>query len=169
MNPTRKRRLWWVLAVLVAAAAATTLVTLALQRNVAYLYTPGEVLRGEAGAKVANGDSVFRLGGMVAAGSFRRAEGSMEAQFRVTDGDAEMPVRYTGILPDLFREKQAVVATGRMRDGVFVAEQVLAKHDETYVPKEVADKMGLAHKKHGVADDAPKSGAADGAYPKGGN
>lgn len=154
MNPTRKRRLWLVLALLVAAAAATSLVTLALQRNVAYLYTPSEILSGDAGAKVAAGDSVFRLGGMVSADSFQRDDGSMEARFKVTDGDAEMAVRYTGILPDLFREKQAVVATGRMDGNVFVAEQVLAKHDETYVPKEVADKMGLAHKKHNVADPA---------------
>jgi cytochrome c-type biogenesis protein CcmE len=150
MNPTRKRRLWLVIAVLTAAVAATALVTMALQRNVAYLYTPGEVIRGDAGAKVVAGDAVFRLGGMVSANSFERDEGSMEARFKVTDGDAELPVRYTGILPDLFREKQAVVATGRMDGQVFVAEQVLAKHDETYVPKEVADKMGLAHKKHNV-------------------
>ena len=160
MNPTRKRRLWLVLALLIAAAAATSLVTLALQRNVAYLYTPSEILSGNAGAKVAAGDAVFRLGGMVSANSFQRDDGSMEARFKVTDGDAEMAVRYTGILPDLFREKQAVVATGRMDGQVFVAEQVLAKHDETYVPKEVADKMGLAHKKHNVVDPAalpPKS------------
>jgi cytochrome c-type biogenesis protein CcmE len=150
MNPSRKRRLWLVLAVLAAAGVAVTLVTLALQRNVAYLYTPREVINGDAGAKVVAGDAVFRLGGMVAAGSFQRAQGSMEAHFRVTDGDAELPVVYTGILPDLFREKQAVVATGRMHGQVFVAEQVLAKHDETYVPKEVADKMGMAHKKHNV-------------------
>ena len=166
MNPARKRRLWFVLAVLAAGAAATALVTMALQRNVAYLYTPAEVLRGDAGARVVAGDAVFRLGGMVEAGSFQRDEGSMEARFRVTDGDAQLPVRYTGILPDLFREKQAVVATGRMQDGVFVAEQVLAKHDETYVPKEVADKMGLAHRKHGVvmpANGMPANGVpADG-------
>jgi len=148
MNPTRKRRLWLVLAVVAAAAIATSLIAMALQRNVAYLYTPVEVLRGEAGEHAR-----FRLGGMVAAGSFKRAEGSMEARFEVDDGDAQLPVSYTGILPDLFREKQAVVATGRMRDGVFVAEQVLAKHDETYMPKEVADKMGAAHTKHDV--DAP--------------
>ena len=160
MNPTRKRRLWLVLALLVAAAAATSLVTLALQRNVAYLYTPSEILSGDAGAKVAGGDTVFRLGGMVSADSFQRDDGSMEARFKVTDGDAEMAVRYTGILPDLFREKQAVVATGRMDGQVFVAEQVLAKHDETYVPKEVADKMGLAHKKHNVADPAATLPAA---------
>ncbi len=170
MNPTRKRRLWFVILVLAAASLAAVLVTMALQRNVAYLYTPGEVLRGDAGTKVVSGDTVFRLGGMVSAGSFKRAEGSMEASFRVTDGDAELPVRYTGILPDLFREKQAVVATGRMQGDTFVAEQVLAKHDETYVPKEVADKMGLAHKKHGVVEPAASGdkatpGAAPGNAP----
>jgi len=148
MNPIRKRRLWLVLALVLAAGIATTLVALALQRNVAYLYTPSEVLKGEAG-----GHARFRLGGMVAAGSFKRAEGSMEAHFAVDDGDATLPVMYTGILPDLFREKQAVIATGRMQGGTFVAEQVLAKHDETYMPKEVADKMGMAHQKHGVKAD----------------
>ena len=150
MNPTRKRRLWLVLAVVAAAAIATTLIAMALQRNVAYLYTPNEVLTGKAGENVSNGQARFRLGGMVAAGSFKRAQGSMEAHFAVDDGDATLPVVYTGILPDLFREKQAVIATGRMRGGVFVAEEVLAKHDETYMPKEVADKMGVAHKKHDV-------------------
>ncbi|RZA26063.1 MAG: cytochrome c biogenesis protein CcmE [Lysobacteraceae bacterium] len=129
----------------VAAAIATTLVVMALQRNVAYLYTPVEVLRGETGAH-----SRFRLGGMVEKGSFKREPGSMESHFRVTDGDAQLPVVYARILPDLFREGQAVVATGTMKDGVFVAEDVLAKHDETYMPKEVADKMGVAHKKHDV-------------------
>ena len=128
-----------------AATAATALVAMALQRNVAYLYTPSEVLKGEAGDHAR-----FRLGGMVRAGSFKRAPGSMEAHFAVDDGDAMLPVVYTGILPDLFREKQAVIATGHMRGGVFVADEVLAKHDETYMPKEVADKMGAAHMKHGV-------------------
>jgi cytochrome c-type biogenesis protein CcmE len=149
MNPTRKRRLWLVLALVVAAGIATALVALALQRNVAYLYTPSEVLKGEAGA-----NARFRLGGMVAANSFQRASGSMEAHFVVDDGDARLPVVYTGILPDLFREKQAVIATGRMRGGTFVAEEVLAKHDETYMPKEVADKMGAAHRKHAVNEHA---------------
>ncbi|MCA1715226.1 MAG: cytochrome c maturation protein CcmE, partial [Gammaproteobacteria bacterium] len=83
----------------------------------------------------------------------------MQARFRVDDGDATLPVVYTGILPDLFREKQAVIATGRMQGGIFVAEQVLAKHDETYMPKEVADKMGVAHKKHDVQTPADKAGA----------
>ena len=145
MNPVRRRRLLLVLLLVAATAIATALVAFALQRNVAYLYTPAEVLRGEAGEHAR-----FRLGGMVEKGSFARAPGSMEVHFRVTDGDAQLPVMYDKILPDLFREGQAVVATGTMRDGVFVAENILAKHDETYMPKEVADKMGQAHKKHDV-------------------
>jgi len=156
MHPARKRRLLLILALLLAAGVAATLVAFALQRNVAYLYTPSEVLGGGAGEAVASGQARFRLGGMGQAGSCERAPGSMEARFRVDDGDATLPVVYAGILPDLFREKQAVVATGRMRDGVFVAEEVLAKHDETYMPKEVADKMGKAHAKHDVpAGKAP--------------
>ena len=156
MNPTRRRRLWLVLALVVAASLVAVLVTAALQRNVAYLFTPAEVLDGRAGADVASGATRFRLGGMVAKDSFQRPPGSMEARFQVSDGDALLPVVYTGILPDLFRENQSVVATGRMRaDGTFVADEVLAKHDETYVPKEVADKMGLAHEKHNVEVPAP--------------
>ncbi|KOR42500.1 cytochrome C biogenesis protein CcmE [Xanthomonas oryzae] len=154
MNPQRRRRLWWVLALLLAGGLATTLVAMALQRNVAYLYTPSEVLRGDAGEH-----SRFRLGGMVEKGSFQRASGALEAHFRVTDGDAQLPVSYDRILPDLFREGQAVVATGRMQSGVFVAEDVLAKHDETYMPKEVADKMGSAHRKHAVPAAANQGGA----------
>ena len=153
MNPVRRRRLLLVALLVLASGAVTALVAMALQRNVAYLYTPAEVLRGEAGERAR-----FRLGGMVEKGSFRREAGSLESHFRVTDGDAQLPVVYTGILPDLFREGQAVVATGRMQDGVFVADTVLAKHDETYMPKEVADKMGIAHRKHDVqvpAEDTP--------------
>ncbi len=150
MNPVRRRRLLWVLLLLAAAGIAATLVAMALQRNATYLYTPAEVLRGEAGERAR-----FRLGGMVEKGSFRRASGSLEAHFRVTDGDAQLPVVYSGILPDLFRENQAVIATGSLRNGTFVATEVLAKHDENYMPKEVADKMGMAHQKHGVpAEDA---------------
>jgi cytochrome c-type biogenesis protein CcmE len=145
MNPVRRRRLLWVLLLVVAAGIATTLVVFALQRNVAYLYTPAEVLRGETGERAR-----FRLGGMVEKGSFQRTPGSLEVHFKVTDGDALLPVVYHRILPDLFREGQAVVATGTMKDGVFVAEDVLAKHDENYMPKEVADKMGMAHQKHDV-------------------
>lgn len=155
MNPVRRRRLLWVLLLVVAAGISAALIAMALQRNVAYLYTPAEVLRGEAGEHAR-----FRLGGMVEKGSFKRESGSLEAHFRVTDGDAQLPVVYDRILPDLFREGQAVIATGSMKGGVFVAEDVLAKHDETYMPKEVADKMGKAHQKHDVPD-VPATGSAN--------
>ena len=145
MNPTRRNRLLWIAALVAATGIAAAMIAYAIQRNVTYLFTPSEVLRGETATHAR-----FRLGGMVAANSFQRAQGSLEAHFRVTDGDADMPVVYTGILPDLFREKQAVIATGRMEGDHFVAEEVLAKHDETYMPKEVADKMGAAHRKHDV-------------------
>lgn len=149
MNPVRRRRLWLLLLLLGAAALTTSLVAMALQRNVAYLYTPSEVLAGETGERAR-----FRLGGMVEKGSFLREPGSLEASFRVTDGDAQLLVVYDRILPDLFREGQAVVAIGAMRDGVFVADDVLARHDETYMPRELAEKMGLAHRKHLVPMDA---------------
>ena len=154
MNAVRRRRIWFVVALLAAASLAAVLIALALQRNIAYLYTPNEVLSGTAGEAVSSGQARFRLGGMVESGSFRREEGSLQSHFRVTDGDAQLDVVYDRILPDLFREGQAVVASGRMQEGRFVADDVLAKHDETYVPKEVADKMGLAHSKHDV-DVAP--------------
>lgn len=157
MNPTRRRRLLLVLILVIAAGIATALVSLALQRNLAYLYTPSEVLRGEAGDHAR-----FRLGGMVEKGSFKRASGSLEAHFKVTDGDGELTVRFDHILPDLFREGQAVVATGRMENGVFVADEVLAKHDATYMPKELADKMGAAHKKHHVEAPAAATPAGNG-------
>jgi cytochrome c-type biogenesis protein CcmE len=96
MNPTRKRRLWMILALVVAAGIAATLVALALQRNVAYLYTPAEVLGGKAGEGVVAGDAKFRLGGMVAEHSVKRDDGSMQVHFSVTDGDAQLPVTYTG-------------------------------------------------------------------------
>ena len=155
MSPTQRKRLLLVLLVVAVAGIATALVATALQRNIAYLYTPAEVKAG----KVAP-DARFRLGGMVEKGSFKRAPGSLEAHFLVTDGDAQLPVVYDKILPDLFREGQAVVATGSMKDGVFVAEDVLAKHDETYMPKEVADKMAAAHKKHDVPA-APAEGTTN--------
>lgn len=150
MRPVQRRRMVWVLLILLASGLATTLVAFALQRNIAYLYTPAEVLRGDAGTQAR-----FRLGGMVVKGSFERAVGSLDAHFVVTDGDAMLPVTTARILPDMFAEGTAVVASGRMQDGRFIADEVLAKHDENYVPKEVADKMGQAHTKHDVVVPAP--------------
>ncbi|WP_290889647.1 cytochrome c maturation protein CcmE [Arenimonas sp.] len=153
MNPIRKRRLLLILALLAASGVAATLVTLALRENITYLYTPSQVYAGEAADQ-----AVFRLGGMVAKDTLKREEGTLKVQFGVTDGDAIMTAHYEGILPDLFRENQAVVATGRREGDVFIATQVLAKHDEQYMPKEVADAMGKAHEKHKV--ETPPAGEA---------
>lgn len=158
MNPIRKRRLWLVLGLVAASGVSAALVALALRENITYLYTPSQVFAGEAADQ-----AVFRLGGMVAGDSLRREEGTLKVQFGVTDGDAVMTAHYEGILPDLFRENQAVIATGRREGDVFIATQVLAKHDEQYMPREVAEAMGKAHRKHSVpaAGDAP---ATDGGY-----
>ncbi|WP_262072326.1 MULTISPECIES: cytochrome c maturation protein CcmE [unclassified Stenotrophomonas] len=152
MTPSQRRRMVWVLLLLLASGLATTLVAFALQRNIAYLYTPSEVLRGDVDAQ-----SRFRLGGMVVKGSFERASGSLDAHFVVTDGDAVLPVTTSRILPDMFREGTAVVASGRLKDGRFIADEVLAKHDENYIPKEVADKMGQAHTRHDVTMPAAET------------
>lgn len=152
MNPTRKRRLVVLSLILGAVGIAATLTVLALQQNITYLFTPVEVLAGKVPA-----DARFRLGGMVKAGSIQRASDSLKTGFTVTDGDADMAVEYTGILPDLFREKQSVIATGKMDNGRFVATEVLAKHDENYVPRDVAEAMAKAHKKHTVPEAAAEA------------
>jgi cytochrome c-type biogenesis protein CcmE len=136
MNPTRKRRLLLVVAILAAAAIAGVLVTLALQENLTYLHSPSEVRADKVPA-----DARFRLGGVVCEGSVRRSEGTLEVRFAVTDRVRQVPVRYHGILPDMFKEGTSVIATGRLRDGTFEAEDVLAKHDEAYMPREVQQAM----------------------------
>jgi cytochrome c-type biogenesis protein CcmE len=151
MNPIRRRRLLLVLALVAASAVAAVLITLAMRENITYLYTPSQVYAGEAADQ-----AVFRLGGMVAKQSLERDEGTLRVRFGVTDGDAVMIAHYEGILPDLFRENQAVIATGRREGDVFIATKVLAKHDEQYMPREVAEAMGKAHQKHSVPDAADK-------------
>ena len=136
MNPTRKRRLIVVALVLVAAGVAGTFVVLALQENLSYLHTPTEVRTGKA-----PGDARFRLGGVVCEGSVKRRPGVLEVRFAVTDRIRQVPVRYDRILPDMFREGTSVIATGQMQGGEFVASEVLTKHDETYMPREVAAAM----------------------------
>ena len=117
--------------------AAVLLVMFAFSQSIAYFYVPGDLAK----AEVPPGTRI-RLGGLVEDGSVRRGEGST-VTFTVTDTIGTVPVRYTGILPDLFREGQGVVAEGSFPDGgdVFVADTVLAKHDETYMPKDVADRL----------------------------
>jgi cytochrome c-type biogenesis protein CcmE len=140
MNPTRKRRLIVILLVLAAAVVAVGLTVFALQRNMNYLFTPSQVRSGQAQSY-----KTFRLGGMVKAGSIERSKESLKVDFTVVDADGSLPVQYTGILPDLFRDNQSVIATGHMDGDHFVATEVLAKHDETYMPKELKDAMEKAH------------------------
>ena len=140
MNRTRQRRLIIVAMVTVAAAVAAGLGVYALQQNMNYLLTPSQVQSGQAADY-----KTFRLGGMVKAGSIQRSDTSLKTTFTVVDAGGSMPVEYTGILPDLFRDNQSVIATGHMDNAHFVATEVLAKHDETYMPKELKDAMAKAH------------------------
>ncbi len=136
MNPVRKRRMIGVGLVLLAAVVAGGFVVLALQENLSYLHTPTEVRTGKSPT-----DARFRLGGVVCEGSVQRKPGILEVRFAVTDRIRQVPVRYNRILPDMFREGTSIIATGRMEGGEFVATEVLAKHDETYMPREVAEAM----------------------------
>jgi cytochrome c-type biogenesis protein CcmE len=138
MTPTRKRRLVAVSLILIAVGIAATLTIFALQQNMTYLFSPSELAAGKAPA------ASFRLGGVVLEKSLQRSPNSLKVDFVVTDRFHDMPVQYTGILPDLFREGQSIVAMGKMQDNQFVATEVLAKHDETYMPKEVADAIAKA-------------------------
>ena len=155
MNPTRKRRLIIVALVVAAAALAVGLGVYALQQNMNYLLTPSQVQSGQASSY-----KNFRLGGMVKAGSIQRSKDSLEVTFTVVDASGAMPVQYTGILPDLFRDNQSVIATGHMDNARFIATEVLAKHDETYMPKELKDAMAKAH-----ANKKLDAGAAQGDMP----
>jgi cytochrome c-type biogenesis protein CcmE len=133
MTP-RRRRLYAVLAIVAGVGAAATLATIAFQDNLLYFYDPSQVAAGEAPA-----GRTFRIGGMVTEGSLQRTEGTLAIQFVVTDFQHSIPVHYEGLLPDLFKEGQGVVAHGRLEpSGVFVADDIVAKHDEKYMPPEVA-------------------------------
>jgi cytochrome c-type biogenesis protein CcmE len=139
MTPTRKRRLIAIGLIVAAVGIATALTVFALQQNMTYLFSPSEIDAGKSPA-----DASFRLGGVVLEHSLRRSPDSLTVDFVVTDRFHEMPVQYTGILPDLFREGQSIVATGKLQGNHFIAAEVLAKHDETYMPKEVADAIAKA-------------------------
>jgi len=140
MTP-RRRRMALVLGIVAGVAIAGALALSAFRQNVTFFFDPTQVAAG----KVPAGER-FRLGGMVTQGSLQRAPGSLEVRFLVTDFSHDVPVSYTGVLPDLFREGAGVVAHGRMRtDGTFVADEVLAKHDEKYMPPEVARSLKRRH------------------------
>jgi len=138
----RYKRIVFVALAFVGVAAATVLVVNSLRSNTAYFFSPSRVI-----AKEAPINRIFRLGGVVKKGSIKRTGDGLTVEFVVTDRAADVPVRYTGILPDLFAEDKSVVTKGKLQaDGLFLAEEVLAKHDEKYVPPEVAEAMERAKK-----------------------
>jgi cytochrome c-type biogenesis protein CcmE len=137
----RQKRMIFVALGIVGVGVAAMLAISALRSNIAYFFSPSQVMANEAPA-----NSVFRLGGLVVQDSLARKGDGLTITFDVTDNEETVKVSYTGILPDLFGEGQGVVTKGRMgTDGVFVAEEVLAKHDESYMPPEVADTLKTAH------------------------
>ena len=150
----RQKRMTLVAFGILGVGIAAYLAVGALQSNIAYFFSPSQVQAGEAPT-----GHVFRVGGLVEKDSLQRQEDGLTLRFVVTDNAEKVTVAYTGILPDLFSEGQGVVTKGRLGDdGVFYAEEVLAKHDESYMPPEVADTLKTAHNE-GVA-----KAAAAGAY-----
>jgi cytochrome c-type biogenesis protein CcmE len=145
MHPVRKQRLLLVLFVVVFSSVAIGLVTYALRGNINLFFPPAEVLAGKAPV-----GQPIRVGGMVLEGSVQRSQDSLAVAFQLTDYQATVPVVYTGILPDLFGEGQGAVASGKLDEqGVLQATEVLAKHDENYMPPEVAEALeqsGYDHK-----------------------
>ncbi|CAC9459761.1 Cytochrome c-type biogenesis protein CcmE, heme chaperone [uncultured Gammaproteobacteria bacterium] len=136
----RQNRMVFVGLLIAGAILAVTLLFQALGTNSNYFYSPTEVAQGKAPV----GRS-FRLGGLVTVGSFKRED--LKSTFEVTDNKNKFTIQYTGILPDLFREGQGIITTGSLVDGIFVATEVLAKHDENYMPPEVADALEKAKEK----------------------
>jgi cytochrome c-type biogenesis protein CcmE len=142
MNPKRKQRLILILLGVTGVSVAVLLVLFAMSKNVNYFYTPSELNSG----MVAPG-SIVRAGGMVSVGSVLRSDDSLLVKFKINDTAKEVGVEFDGILPDLFREGDGVVVIGEMNDNnVLIAQEVLAKHDETYMPPEVTDALEKAHK-----------------------
>jgi cytochrome c-type biogenesis protein CcmE len=150
----RQKRLFLVALGIFGVGVAAMLAISALRSNIAYFFSPSQVLANEAPA-----NAVYRLGGLVVEDSMQRQDDGLTVVFDVTDNAETVKVSYTGILPDLFGEGQGVVTKGRMgANGVFVAEEVLAKHDESYMPPEVADTLKTAHAE-GMTEMATGQGA----------
>jgi len=144
MNAKRKKLLIIVVFIVMGMGVATTLALKAFQENLMYFYSPSQVKNGEAPSSRS-----FRIGGLVTTGSVKRNPEDLKVRFDLTDTLSTVTVQYEGILPDLFREGQGIVANGSLgADGIFVAAEVLAKHDENYMPAEVADALDKAGVKH---------------------
>ncbi len=142
MTPVRRQRLILILLMVAGVGAAATFALKAFNENLMYFFSTTEVAEGKAPK-----DTKFRLGGMVVKGSIERPNRGIMVRFVLTDFHKQVTVKYSGILPDLFREGQGVVTNGRLNSsGVFIAEEVLAKHDENYMPPEVTESLKQAEK-----------------------
>jgi cytochrome c-type biogenesis protein CcmE len=159
----KRRRLWLVLACGIGLSSATALVLYAFNDNLVFFVSPSDLAKAGASRRI------VRLGGLVEQGSVIRAAGGTTATtFKITDGATSVTVTYNGILPDLFREGQGVVTLGSLRpDGTFAASEVLAKHDETYMPKEVADALKKSGHWNPGAGSPPPSAMWNAAPAKG--
>ena len=142
MNSTQKKRLGLIAGGLIVCGAAAALVFNAFEENLVFFFSPSQVAAHEAPEGRA-----FRIGGFVQEGSVQRQKDGVTVRFEVTDTAHTVPVTYKGSLPDLFKEGKGVVAQGKLQNGVFVADQVLAKHDENYMPPEAEKAVQDAHKK----------------------
>jgi len=147
VTPTRKRRMIMVLLVLLGISSATAIAIVAMQDQLMFTVSPSEVA-----TQALPPDRKFRLGGLVAEGSIAHSSDTLDVQFCVHDGEQSIPVIYSGILPDLFREGQGVIAHGYLQEGQFKAYEVLARHDETYVPPEVI--RALEESGHSMSDES---------------
>ena len=141
MTPKRRKRLLLILLMVSGVAVAAGIALKAFNENLMFFYSPSNVVAGEAPV-----NHLIRVGGLVTNGSVQRQPDGLTVKFDVTDNAETITVQYTGILPDLFREGQGIVAHGRLQDDqLFVADEVLAKHDENYMPPEVADALKKTH------------------------
>jgi cytochrome c-type biogenesis protein CcmE len=156
MKPRQQRLIFIGLAILGIGAASALAIT-ALKSNISYFFSPSQVRANEAPK-----DHIFRLGGLVTVGTLQRQPDSLNVHFDVTDNAKTVPVVYTGILPDLFSEGKGVVTKGKLgADGIFYAEEVLAKHDEEYVPPEVASTLKTVHAEGVTHSNPPAAGASN--------
>jgi len=164
MNPKRKKRLILVTGMVFGLSLAVGLTLVALRDNINLFYSPAEIQAGSAPE-----DRRIRAGGLVEYDSVKRDPASLRVDFRITDMEGSVPVVYEGILPDLFREGQGVVALGTLSGGVFTADQVLAKHDEEYMPPEVAEALeraGRLKKEREAGEGGYEGGYSESGYQK---
>ena len=158
MKTQRRNRLVMVAFIVIGAGVSVSLALNALNENINLFYEPEQIVRGEAPV-----GQLIRAGGMVKADSISRSTTDLKVTFVATDmRGSEITMQYEGVLPDLFREGQGVIAKGRLNEqGLFVAEEVLAKHDENYMPPEIADTLAKAHKEGGMGESSVDKDVVD--------